>query len=737
MAEASDDERLDSILADYIDAISSIDATSSIAATGHIAGTGDIAQASAMGKSTALRARMELRNHYLYQHPDLQQALQDYFNDEDALRNEVVHADEQRPQLARYSDLSRIGNGAMGVIYRAFDKQLQRWVALKTSVYISQAEEARFHREAQSMAKLRHPHIVPVFDAGEYQGRPYLSMALIDGTSLDQQLDHFRDDSVATAQLLVDIARAVHHAHQREILHRDLKPANIIVTQHNDTRAHPYVCDFGLAKIITDGGEQHQTVQRAATCLAPDQYHSTQGSVVGTAAYMSPEQASGEPATTLSDIYGLGAILYTLLAGAPPYRGGSLEDTLEQVKNPSANVTPLRKQPNPIDANLEAICLKCLQHNPELRYASAEGLARDLERWLTHRMTEARPLSRIQRSGLWCRRNPLGTGLIGVFLAFLTLLGLELMEQLDAPRRAQLALAEQRAESLKLRFDQLRQAVATTTANPTLASLFAARDRPGLQRLMNQAGHDRVDLNGISPFESWFAIDMTDGHLLARWPSIPALAEPADLRARHYIADLYQHADADDVTVSRAFKSLLDGLYKFGVSAPVLAADGSILGAVVATVTTSAQMGGFGTLRNDNIVTALLARREATTVLDHSNYPDGASDRMILLHPAYARRTQPVWFPQNKLAALASGLDENYRDPVVTLSHRAQQQYAGQWVAVFAPVADSEFIVVVQQRRSPILPPSKWLMLVLVCSTALIALLALRYAGHRQHRHDS
>jgi hypothetical protein len=732
MMKLSDDERLDEILAVYIEAV-------------HAGAVGE-------GGVAGLRARC------LAAHPDLRYSLESYFEDEDSLRVEVKEPEEMPPVLDRYRDISLIGQGAMGVVYRAFDEQLRRWVALKIARPGGggcATESERFRRETHSMAKLRHPHIVRVFDVDEYDGRPYLSMELIDGISLDQCLARFHGDQQSIARLVRDIARAVHHAHQREILHRDLKPSNIMVNRDGDKGDHAFVCDFGLAKRIGAVDDKLGSTGSPASAQL-----TATGQVMGTAAYMSPEQARGESATTLSDIYGLGAILYTLLTGGPPYRGDSLGDTLAQVGDPSISAKPPRTQNPCIDRTLEAICLKSLRDNPDERYPSAEGLARDLDRWLTGRVTEARLLGMPGRARLWSRRNPLGVGLVCVFLALLALVVFEVRFQLEAPRRAQQALADQRADMLGLRLSQLRQAVATTVADPRFAPLLAREDTAGLQTLVDEAGSKRIDLNGISPFESWFVVDVNNGRILARWPSLSPLSRGVDLRERHYIAGLLEarigaramgvRPDNDSplgglpvvelsvteyppvesriagssaagthssgipaaampsvestAALSRVFKSLSDGLYKFGVSALVQDARGETQAAVVATVTTSAQM-GMPQINTSDLVTAVLARRETASELDTSILPPGSSDYLILLHPGYERRSKPEWFPRDKLPALAAGIDENYHDPIAAPGTTTPDRFAGRWIAMFAPVPNSEFIVVVQQRGRSLLPP--------------------------------
>ncbi len=285
-----------------------------------------------------------------------------------------------------------LGKGAMGVVYCARQISLDRPVAIKMIRAAALADEddrRRFQNEAEAVAKLDHPHIVPIYEVGEHDGQRYFSMKLIGGPCLQQAVPAFAANPTAAARLVITIAGAVHHAHQRGILHRDLKPSNILL----DEQGQPHVSDFGLAKRLEgDGG---LTVS---------------GLVVGTPAYMAPEQASGKKrlVTTLSDVYGLGAILYTLLTSNPPFRGDSVFETLDQVRKlaPTAPSRINRK----VHRDIDVICLKCLEKDPARRYASAQALADDLGSFLAGKPIHARPASALETSWLWCRRNPWLTG---------------------------------------------------------------------------------------------------------------------------------------------------------------------------------------------------------------------------------------------------------------------------------------------------------------------------------------
>jgi tRNA A-37 threonylcarbamoyl transferase component Bud32 len=353
-------------------------------------------------------------------HPDLADRLRAFFADYDRLDRQAgalrLSDDPQRttaaatepgelPRVRYFGDyelLEEIARGGMGVVYKARQTSLNRVVALKMILQGELAtplDVARFRVEAEAAAGLDHPNIVPIYEVGEHEGQQYYSMRLIEGTSLAHQP---RGDLRAGASLLATVARAVHYAHQRGILHRDLKPANIMIDAHGQ----PHLTDFGLARRM-----------QSEASLSPS------GAIVGTPSYMAPEQAAprhrsgGSGLTTRVDVYSLGAILYDLLTGRPPFRAETPLDTLLLV---------LEKEPerprslNPkVDLDLETICLKCLQKEAGKRYASAEALAEDLERWLRGEPILARPIGRVGQFTRWCQRNPALAGLIGAVAAAL------------------------------------------------------------------------------------------------------------------------------------------------------------------------------------------------------------------------------------------------------------------------------------------------------------------------------
>jgi WD40 repeat protein len=282
----------------------------------------------------------------------------------------------------------------MGVVYRARQRSLNRLVALKVirAGALASAEQVhRFHNEAEVVAALDHPRIVPVYEVGEEGEHLFFSMKLMEGGSLADNLDRYTRHPGGAARLVAAIARAVDHAHRRGVLHRDLKPANILL----DADSQPHVADFGLAK--------HADSAMTLT-----------GQVLGTPSYMAPEQAGGKAKEVgpPADVYALGAILYALLTGQPPFRGATPADTLRQVLDDEP-IPPRRLRPD-VPRDLESIALKCLEKRPGQRYARAEDLADDLQRFLAYRPTRARPIGVWSRAARWCRWHRAASALFAV-----------------------------------------------------------------------------------------------------------------------------------------------------------------------------------------------------------------------------------------------------------------------------------------------------------------------------------
>jgi hypothetical protein len=341
----------------------------------------------------------------LADHPDLATDLAAFFAVQDAvlpvaaqLRAAAVPTEAAGPAVVDqalgivryvgdYELLSEIARGGMGVVFKARQLSLNRLVALKMILagqFASAADVARFRQEAENAATLDHPHVVPVYEVGEHQGHQYFSMKLIEGTSLTAAIAELRRDPRRAARLLATVADAVHHAHQRGVLHRDLKPANVLL----DAAGQPHVTDFGVAKRVASTNR----ITRS-------------GALVGTPAYMAPEQAAGKRDLTIgADVYSLGAILYKLLTGHPPHQGETPLDTALKVIADEP-VPPSKLEPR-TPADLETICLKCLEKDPGKRYATASDLADELRRFVEGRPVMAWPVGRFERAVKCVKRNP-------------------------------------------------------------------------------------------------------------------------------------------------------------------------------------------------------------------------------------------------------------------------------------------------------------------------------------------
>jgi eukaryotic-like serine/threonine-protein kinase len=371
------------------------------------------------------------REELLSRHPDLADELRGFFADQEKMdrfaqslhKAQVVEATvgvarsaensplpdtaegQARKPPARiryvgdYELLEEIARGAMGVVYKARQLSLNRVVAVKmilAGLLATKADRDRFHAEAQAAALLDHPSIVPVFEVGEYEGQHYFSMGYVEGQSLAARLADGPLPPKEAAELLVTVAEAVEYAHRQGVIHRDIKPSNILI----DSKGRPRVTDFGLAKRVEAPGTPSRGKELTAT-----------GQVLGTPSYMSPEQAAGriDAAGPAADIYSLGALLYTTLAGRPPFQAATALETLQQVLDQEP--VALRQLNAAVPRDLETIVLKCLEKSVPRRYASAQALAEDLGRYLEGRPILARPVGQWEHAWRWCRREPMVAGL--------------------------------------------------------------------------------------------------------------------------------------------------------------------------------------------------------------------------------------------------------------------------------------------------------------------------------------
>src|SRR5256884_6109017 len=300
----------------------------------------------------------------------------------------AARAVELLGELGDYELLEEIGRGGQGVVFRARQKSLNRTVALKVislGQWASKAHLKRFRLEAEAAAHLEHPGIVPIHEVGERDGSCYFSMKFIEGGQLDEVARREPIPIRRAVELMANVARTIHYAHEHGILHRDIKPGNILL----DTKGEAHLTDFGLARLVESESSVTHTLD-----------------VLGTPSYMAPEQAIGNNAAVSSttDVYGLGAVLYQLLTSQPPFAGGATYETIKLLLDTEPRQPRLL---NPkIDRDLSTICLKCLEKDPKQRYSSALALAEDLERWLKHEPIQARRTGLFGRGKKWVQRNP-------------------------------------------------------------------------------------------------------------------------------------------------------------------------------------------------------------------------------------------------------------------------------------------------------------------------------------------
>jgi len=372
-----------------------------------------------------------------------------------------------------YQLLEEIARGGMGVVFKARQISLNRTVALKMILcgrLASPSLVQRFRTEAEAAANLKHPNIVAIHVVGQHEGQHYFSMDYIEGPNLAERMRQGPVPFKEAASCVQILAQTIHYAHQRGVLHRDLKPSNILL----DRQGQPHVTDFGLAKIV----EQESSLTQSRD-------------VMGTPSYMAPEQAAGERhLTTAADIYSLGAILYELLTGGPPFHAGTALETMRQVMEqepepPSIARSSRRKEAQTLkaeidqslltsaatgtlDRDLETICLKCLHKDPSGRYGSAEALAKDLERWEAGEPILARPVRQVERLWRWCKRKPATAALMSAVVILImavaiesTMAGFRIARESERARKAELeALAQKREATEKLWGSYLAQAQA-------------------------------------------------------------------------------------------------------------------------------------------------------------------------------------------------------------------------------------------------------------------------------------
>jgi len=408
-----------------------------------------------------------------------------------------------------YQLLEKIAQGGMGIVFKAKQISLNRIVALKSILAGQLAAEEdvrRFYREAEAAANLHHPNIVPIYQVGVYRGRHFFSMAYVEGSSLATKIAGGPLPQREAADMARQIAEAIHYAHERNVIHRDLKPANVLL----DARSRPMITDFGLARK-----------------LEIDSSLTVTGQVMGTPSYMPPEQAAGkgqgDEIGPAADVYSMGAILYCMLTGHPPFQASNMMETIRQVLE-RMPVAPRELNPE-VSRDLETICLKCLEKSPSRRYATAAELAADLSRWMNREPIRARPVGRVEHFWRWCQRNKrlagaLGAAIVGA-VAAISLAGLyahvrvraadriyELVQELTAEgMRAKDALKEQERLSTDLAAEGRKTQAALDESKELSASLATALSESN--RLLSleflSRGLTQCDRGDVTVGLLWFA----------------------------------------------------------------------------------------------------------------------------------------------------------------------------------------------------------------------------------------
>lgn len=621
--------------------------------------------------------------------------------------------------FGRYKLGPRIGSGGMGVVHRARDLKLEREVALKMindGPHASAFALGLFREEVKAFARLDHPHVVPIYEAGEHAGQVYFTMKLLP-SDLKSQISRFDGDPIGAAALMEKIALAVHHLHQHGILHRDLKPANILLDDASPP--NPYVADFGVAKTLGEDGPFLRT-----------------GVIVGTPQYMAPEQAAGKRVTWAADVYSLGVILYEMLVRELPFQGGALE--LERVKQ-SPPKDPHAIDPR-VDRDISRICLRCLDREPEHRYPSAVALANALRRYLDGEPFEG--AGRARRLWRWCLRHSLVTGLIMGALLFLSLVTarvVALVGEQQAVKRAQVLQANMHdaatgANTVLAHLRWLSDVVRRAAVDEALARAVEDDDEAAMQAFCERIYVKSEDpANGLpSRFDFWMLLDH-EGILRAQFGKtggLPAGPE-RDFKWRDYFIGAQKLADHGEhlTHISRAFRSEHDQRHKFAISTPIHGKDGRLAAVLVAGVAADA-----------NLLSPALDSAQSVTVLaaprDHERLSDlGARlPYLILRHRALApgvsigtadeqvRRVgeseqrgdrDPLW------PAAPERLESTYDyiDPVGEID----ADYIGRWSTGFAPVGSTGWVVIVQSREEEALKPELTLVRQLARSIAISA----------------
>jgi serine/threonine-protein kinase len=554
----------------------------------------------------------------------------------------------------------------------------------------------RFREEIENAAGLRHPNIVPVYHVGEHSGQQFYTMALVEGGSLDQHIARFVDDPAGTAALVAKVARAIHYAHQRRVLHRDLKPSNILL----DGGGEPLVADFGLAARLDEGG--------AATSAGPP---------AGSLPWMAPESLRGDPILTTSlDVWALGVILYELLTGHRPFRGADAHAVRAAIMN--QELAPPRMVKPQVPRDLDAICRRCLEKNPDQRYESPVAVALELERWLRDEPVRARPAGKVERFTRWCRRNP---GLAGGLLTLLCVLtagtaaGVSYLRDQDAAVRQAVCQANEYAarhvaNTVLGQLGVLSRPVVEAALNAQLQEVCTRNDRCAAPDAL------RVAFEHPEQFASVYLLD-PNGEIVAHVSQGNAPGDKVvgeTFADRDYFKGVARHLSqlpgSDQIHVSRVFHSKHDRKDKLAISCPVVKSDGWVL---AATITTSDTLGLIN-LHDQQHKAVLIAPRDPSTsdpghvVLIHPAFVAGAEDHAAVPFTFDGVVPEPDREPELRLVTEARQAplppNDDYHDPVADHGHA---EYGGRWLTGSARVGHTELVVQVQQHYDEAVAPHR------------------------------
>jgi serine/threonine-protein kinase len=599
----------------------------------------------------------------------------------------VQRGDEALPCFAGYAVLAQVGGGGMGEVYRARHLRTNRIVALKTVSAACRPGSAeyrlfleRFRQEAEAASRLQHPSIVTVYDVGEDDGRPYLTMEWVEGGSLAEMLNGRPQPARRAAHWVSVLARAVEHVHRAGILHRDLKPANILV-QRQDGAAPPQpgncvlkVADFGIARPL----EEPPTAP-------PRQW-------LGTPEYLAPE-LTGDGAGTAgaaADVYSLGVILYEMLTGRPPFRADEPLETLRQVRDEEP-LPPRRLQPG-VPRDLETVCLKCLQKDPRRRYGSAGELADDLDCWLAGRAIQARPVGPLTRVLKWARRYPERAGLAAV--AALLLLAV-VAAGFGQCWSTNAEYARQLAASADHQFLLVKYAVGQTARDGDLRDLLAvpSPDARLLQRHLEKTKREFLRWftrpGEEPPIVNWFVMS-PDGTVLA-----DSYEDPRSVGKKYDFRDYYRGVcglsparGGQEVYLSRVYQSEQDDRFKVTATTPVC--DGErLLGFVGASLAVDSRMVALD-MKRERHGAAL------TGPVDPYGRPGApagpAPEFVVVLHRDYAVAGQR---PLAVAGAEAARLRAFAADPALAAAADLLGQ-RGTFVH-YARVGDSHFVILAER----------------------------------------